>query len=174
MDQDEEEDSRPVIPPPPVPLPLPTSSVQPQGRGSSRSTCDRCGQQYACTYLRYHQRRCVGVMAHAQADGRGGAGARIAAIRAEARGGRRGGRRRLPSTLHPDGREHGQARDLFPQRLRRLLDPPSLNDLRCHNQVKPETCLVRVALCVQNKVMLIGHLQFLFIEPRIQLREDMR
>ena len=52
-------------------------------------------------------------MAHAQADGRGGAGARIAAIRAEARGGRRGGRRRLPSTLHPDGREHGQARDLL-------------------------------------------------------------
>ena len=56
-------------------------------------------------------------MAHAQADGRAGAGARIAAIRAEARGGRRGGRRdgrrRLPSTLHPDGREHGQARDLL-------------------------------------------------------------
>ena len=52
-------------------------------------------------------------MAHAQADGRAGAGARIAAIRAEARGGRRDGRRRLPSTLHPDGREHGQARDLL-------------------------------------------------------------
>ena len=114
MDQDEEEDSRPVIPPPPVPLPLPTSSVQPQVRGSSRSTCDRCGQQYACTYLRYHQRRCVGVMAHAQADGRGGAGARIAAIRAEARGGRQGGRRRLldppaqpPFLLHLQGMSIG-------------------------------------------------------------------
>ena len=64
-------------------------------------------------------------MAHAQADGRGGAGARIAAIRAEARGGRRGGRRRLPSTLHPDGREHGQARDL-PSRETSQTAGPSL------------------------------------------------
>ena len=64
-------------------------------------------------------------MAHAQADGPGGAGARIAAIRAEARGGRRGGRRRLPSTLHPDGREHGQARDL-PSRETSQTAGPSL------------------------------------------------
>ena len=55
----------------------------------------------------------------------------------------------------------GKPETCSPQRLCRLLDPPSLNDLRCHNQVKPETYL------------LIGHLQFLFIDPRIQLREDM-
>ena len=59
------------------------------------------------------------------------------------------------------GENMGKPETCSPQRLRRLLDPPSLNDLRCHTQVKPETYL------------LIGHLQFLFIDPRIQLREDM-
>ena len=71
-------------------------------QGSLRSTCDRCGEEYARTYLRYHQRRCVGVMDCAWGEGRGGAGARIAAIREEAREGvRRGGRRQLPpSSAH--------------------------------------------------------------------------
>ena len=59
------------------------------------------------------------------------------------------------------GENMGKPETCLPERLRRLLDPPSLNDLRCHTQVKPETYL------------LIGHLQFLFIDPRIQLREDM-
>ena len=57
------------------------------------------------------------------------------------------------------GENMGKPETCSPQRLRRLLNPPSL---RCHNQVKPETCLVRVALCFQDKV-----------DPRIQLREDM-
>ena len=60
------------------------------------------------------------------------------------------------------GENMGKPETCSPQRLRRLLDPPSLNNLRCHSQVKPETCLEREALCVQNKV-----------DPRIQLREDM-
>ena len=81
-------------------------------QGSLRSTCDRCGEEYARTYLRYHQRRCVGVMDCAWGEGRGGAGARIAAIREEAREGvRRGGRRQLPPSsaqLPPTPHHHSE------------------------------------------------------------------
>ena len=41
-------------------------------QGAQRARCDRCGEDYARTYLRYHQRRCVGVMDHAWGEGRGG------------------------------------------------------------------------------------------------------
>ena len=101
-------------------------------------------------------------MAHAQADGRGGAGARTAAIRAEARG----GRRRLPSTLHPDGREHGQASLLSTETSQTA--GPSLPQ---RPQV-PQPSQAR-DLPATSSLVLIGHLQFLFIDPRIQLREDM-
>ena len=50
-------------------------------QGTLRATCDRCGEEYARTYLRYHQRLCVGVMDHPWGEGRG----------ILARGGRQGG-----------------------------------------------------------------------------------